>query len=1225
MQYRQRENETLDEFVTRARAQAQLCELSEDEMQERIVELVIMSTPMDNFRRELLGKEKGFTLQDMLMEGRKHEAALIGTRQLQTLQEKKIDHIGMKKPCGRCGLHHKPRTCPAYKDVCKGCGKKGHWKKMCRSEKGRECNERRNRPEKRDGRRKKGAKKVDAVGASNDCSKATDDSFESSEDEFAEKFHSIDIHSTEVHTRDEAYTTIKIKYPGCNKSKLMKLKIDPGAQGNALPLRTFRQMYGNIDPTEVLKPTGMTKLTSYSGHSIPCFGKLPMQCKYDTSGWVSTEFHVVDANGPVLLGLPMCTALNLLTFNCRLESLEKAPIKVSTTQDLVKLYPTQFDTIGKLEGPARIILKEDAEPHVDRPRKFNINLKPKIKDELCRMEKLGVIKKVREHTDWCSSMVCSLKKDGSLRLCLDPKRLNEAIKRCPHKTPTLEEVNPEFHGAKWFSKLDAKAGYWSVQLDEQSQALTTFRTPLGLYCFTRLPFDLSISQDIFQQRMDEILEGLEGCVGIADDICVFGKTEEEHDKHLLSLLERAKEKGLVFNSDKCFIKQRRIAFFGNVYSEDGISPDPDKVKDIKNMPSPQDKEDLQRFLGLLTYMGSFIPNLSQKSASLRELLKSETPYDWSEDHQQAYDMLKDAISEHSSMAYFDTTTSVTLEVDASLKGLGVALLQNGRPVAFASKTLTPTQANYSNIEREMLALVHGIQRFHIYLYGRHFYINTDHKPLELICKKPITAPPRLQRMLLRIQGYDFTVTYKPGHLMVLTDTLSRLPNPEDNTTVEVEPTVHAITFDLINFSLVKQNELKVETRQCPILNALAEVVYQGWPEKLTELPSDLRIFWPYRDTIGIDNGILFKGKQVIIPERMRHDILTQLHRSHLGIEKTRLLARDSVYWPSMNKDIERTVKACRFCQEDQDQNRKEPMIKNEVPLKAWQTIGTDLFEIKGRQFIIIADYYSKYPFVKELQSPVTSKSVTNVFKELCGMLGRPDQIRSDNGPQYSATEFTNFCKEWGITHTTSSPHYPQSNGFIERQVRTVKSCIKKCIKARESILQALLNIRATPVDNKLPSPAEMLFGRTIATLLPSRKGDADDNVKHRLMQRNETMKHQYDAHARKDPLPPLYQGQEVRVLDDSTQTWTPGKAITQCPEPRSYVVETSSGASLRRNRRHLREAHPPPSSTTSQSDTPKITDDTIQECPVTKTEVGNHPDVIRTRSGRAVKKPDRYQ
>uniref|UniRef100_A0A8C9V4K9 Reverse transcriptase/retrotransposon-derived protein RNase H-like domain-containing protein n=1 Tax=Scleropages formosus TaxID=113540 RepID=A0A8C9V4K9_SCLFO len=198
----------------------------------------------------------------------------------------------------------------------------------------------------------------------------------------------------------------------------------------------------------------------------------------------------------------------------------------------------------------------------------------------------------------------------------------------------------------------------------------------------------------------------------------------------------------VFNSDKCFIKQRRIAFFGNVYSENGISPDPDMVKDIKKMPSPQDKEDLQRFLGLLTDMGSFIPNLSQKSASLRELLKKETPYDWSEDHQRVSDMLKDAISEHSSMAYFDTTTSVTLEVDASLKGLGAALLQNGCPVAFASKTLTPTQANCSNIEREMLALVHGIERFHAYLYGRHFYINTDHKPLEMICKKPIITAPQ---------------------------------------------------------------------------------------------------------------------------------------------------------------------------------------------------------------------------------------------------------------------------------------------------------------------------------------------------------------------------------------------------------------------------------------------------------------------------------------------------
>ena len=182
---------------------------------------------------------------------------------------------------------------------------------------------------------------------------------------------------------------------------------------------------------------------------------------------------------PVILGLPTREALNLVTINSQLESMVTTPVKITSVQDLINMYPGQFDTVGNFAEPVKIRLKEDAEPHVDRPRKCNINLKPKIEAELKQMEDTGIIRKVREHTDWCSSIVYSTKRDGSLRICLDPKRLNETIKRCPHKMPTLEEINLAFVGAKHFSKLDAKAGYRSVQLEEQSQLLTTFRTPIG--------------------------------------------------------------------------------------------------------------------------------------------------------------------------------------------------------------------------------------------------------------------------------------------------------------------------------------------------------------------------------------------------------------------------------------------------------------------------------------------------------------------------------------------------------------------------------------------------------------------------------------------------------------------------------------------------------------------------------------------------------------------------
>ena len=247
-----------------------------------------------------------------------------------------------------------------------------------------------------------------------------------------------------------------------------------------------------------------------------------------------------------------------------------------------------------------------------------------------------MIQKVEEHTDWCSSLAYSTKKDGSLCVCLDPQKLNASLKRCPHKIPTVEELNPMFANAKMFSKLDAKAGYWSIHLDEDSQLLTTFRTPFGRYCWKRLPFGLCVSQDLFQAKMDQILEGLRGVVSIADDIAVFGENEEEHDRNLINLMERAAEAGVVFNSDKCTIKQKSISFFGNLYTDRGIRPDPAKIRDIQRMPTPQNKDDLHRFMGMLTYLSPYIPKFADKAHTLRGLLKSDVPWTWDTDHQKCF-------------------------------------------------------------------------------------------------------------------------------------------------------------------------------------------------------------------------------------------------------------------------------------------------------------------------------------------------------------------------------------------------------------------------------------------------------------------------------------------------------------------------------------------------------------------------------------------------------------
>ena len=294
-----------------------------------------------------------------------------------------------------------------------------------------------------------------------------------------------------------------------------------------------------------------------------------------------------------------------------------------------------------------------------------------------------------------------------------------------------------------------------------------------------MPFGLKMSQDVFQAKIDQMFEGCEGVVGIADDIVVCGKTNEEHDQHMHEMMTRCRDTGLKLNPDKCKIKQQKIKIYGVMCSENGVQPDPAKVSALKNMASPSDIQELRAFLGLATYMRPLIQNLSNLTACLRDLVKKNNVFERSSTHQAAFDAIKRLISDESTLAYYDPEKEITLQVDASTKGLGATLLQDGKPIAFASKALSDIETRYANIERELLAVVYGCERFHTYLFGRSFVAESDHKPLESIqLKNLIAAPPRLQRMLLRLQPYDVTIRYRPGKQVPIPDALSRL-SPEE--------------------------------------------------------------------------------------------------------------------------------------------------------------------------------------------------------------------------------------------------------------------------------------------------------------------------------------------------------------------------------------------------------------------------------------------------------------
>ena len=1195
---RQDKEESIQQYVARLREKAAKCSFEPDELNERLIEMVITSTQNEEFRKELLTKPKGTKINTIIERGREHEAIIASQASLKAMNQNtataehepsdtaKVDALKriqrtqnprMKKPCQNCGRIHPPRSCPAYNDLCHGCGSMGHWQKYCRKSKSANASKKDNLrpPPKRENDRYRARRNHEI-----------DFNQDEEEDTPSTVYYTIAMADIKKQEQDpEAFVTLEIKHQHVTTKKPhLRLKVDTGAGGNTLPLRTYQQMFKTQPSSIILQPEPTLKLTSYSGDRIPCIGSLLMGIKKpNDSSFTYVRFYVVKVDGPAILGLPSCRKLGIVTLNLSqiatttsakpTKTEKKITEPIRSVQQIKEAYPNQFDRVGTLKEPAKLYTREDAMPSCDAPRRVSIHLKPKIKEELGKLEKDNIIRKldVNEHSDWCSSLVYVTKPNGELRICLDPKKLNQNLKRYPHKIPTLEEINPIFSEATVFSKLDAKAGYWSVPLHEDSQLLTTFRTPFGRYCWKRLPFGLNVSQDIFQARMDMMTEGLEGVANIADDFGIAGKGQGDHDTKLLALMDRAEEYGLSFNSPKCDISKPEISFFGNKYSKDGLRPDPNKVNDLRNMPSPQNKEDLHKIIGLMTYLSSFIPNFSRKCETLRNLLKKDVPFAWEADHEHQLNALKEEITDQTVLQFYNPSVTLTLEVDASQKGLGAAIKQNNKPIAFASKALTKTQAGYSNIEREALGLVHGVQRYHHYLYAKKFVALTDHKPLVDIWKKPLTsAPPRLQRLFLRLQGYDMDLQYCKGADMTLSDTLSRLPCNGDQD-IHLDKRVDGVKVDdldaqpimLLNFTQDRLRAIKQETAEDPELRLLTQRIIEGWPDDIKKCSPEIRPYFSFRETLAIEDGVIFKGRQVLIPRPSQKEILRQLHTSHQGIKKTQWLARESVYWRNINKDIETLITKCETCQKYQPNQSQEPTLHHSIPPAAWWKIGSDLYHIGNKDFLILVDYFSKYPIVAEL-GVLTSKAVVGAIKTTCSMFGAPKELISDNGPQYSSKEFKQFTNEWGIKHNPSSPVYPKSNGLAERTIQTVKKLIKKCTETGNDISEALLHLRATPIDASTKSPAELMFGRQLVTMLPSRTEPSLTDM--------ETRNHLFNRLQEKNgkELPELLQGQPVRVRDPITKTWIPGTVTQRTAHPRSYIVSTEQGQQLRRNRLHIR-------------------------------------------------------
>ena len=504
------------------------------------------------------------------------------------------------------------------------------------------------------------------------------------------------------------------------------MELDTGASLSVMGETTFRSLLGNtvpIEPTEV-------RLRTYTGDGLPVLGEATVTVTYESQS-VTLPLIIVQGQGAALFGRNWLDHIRLNWAAIHMLS-NHSPALHTVLHKHQHLFR---DELGTLQGTtATIHVPPQSQPKFYKARPLPYALKEKVEKELERLQAAGVISPI-QFSDWAAPIVPVVKTDGNIRICGDYSvTVNTVSKLDNYPLPRVDDL---FTGGVLFSKLDLTQAYQQLPLSEDSKKYTTINTTKGLFQYERLPFGISSAPAIFQRTMESLLQGLSDVVVYIDDVLVTGKDEDSHLQNLDQVMNRLESAGVTLKKSKCVFLNPSVEYLGHVIDKTGLHPSPEKLRAIKEAPEPKNVIELKSFIGLITYYSKFLSNLSSLFSPLYRLLQKNVQWEWTSEHTEAFNKAKQLLQSSSVLTHYDPEKELILSCDASSYGLGAVLahrLENGTelPIAFSSRTLAPTEKKYSQIEKEGLAIVFAVKKFHQYLYGRSFTIYSDHQPLKYL-------------------------------------------------------------------------------------------------------------------------------------------------------------------------------------------------------------------------------------------------------------------------------------------------------------------------------------------------------------------------------------------------------------------------------------------------------------------------------------------------------------